>query len=107
VGLGAADHVFLSHPLTVNLLHDLRLGSDLHPEDGATLVVTAKIGEGDALRLTGPGVDGQVDVTIGGVPKQVWQVRAQIMRYPMGFEMFVIDGARVLGLPRSTRIEVL
>lgn len=107
VGVGAADHVFLTQPLAFNLLHDLRLGSDLHPEDGATLVAFAKFGEGHALRLTGPGVEGHVDVKIGGLPAEVWQLRAQIMRYPMGFEMFLIDGARVLGLPRSTRIEVL
>ena len=29
------------------------------------------------------------------------------MRYPMGFEIFLVDGARILGVPRSTVVEVL
>jgi alpha-D-ribose 1-methylphosphonate 5-triphosphate synthase subunit PhnH len=89
------------------MLRDLRQGSDLHPEEGATLVLAATLGEGQALRLTGPGVDGLVDVKIGGLPDGFWDMRRDVMRYPMGFEIFLIDGARVLGLPRSTAVEVL
>jgi alpha-D-ribose 1-methylphosphonate 5-triphosphate synthase subunit PhnH len=29
------------------------------------------------------------------------------MRYPMGFEVFLVDGDRVLGLPRTTAVEVI
>ncbi len=107
VAIGAADHVFLANPLTPALLRDLRLGSDLHPEEGATLIVAAQLDAGVPVRLTGPGVEGHVDVRLGGFPPELWPLRAQIMRYPMGFEMFLIDGARVLGLPRSTFVEVL
>lgn len=102
----AADHVFLAD-VQAPLLEQLRCGSDLHPEDGATLVAAADFSTGCRLRLTGPGVDGEEIVTVGGLPGDVWQRRARAMRYPMGFEIVLIDGARILGLPRSTRAEVL
>jgi alpha-D-ribose 1-methylphosphonate 5-triphosphate synthase subunit PhnH len=107
VALSSADHVFLPEGPSTQMLRDLRQGSDLHPEEGATLVLAATLGEGQALRLTGPGVDGLVDVKIGGLPDGFWDMRRDVMRYPMGFEIFLIDGARVLGLPRSTAVEVL
>jgi alpha-D-ribose 1-methylphosphonate 5-triphosphate synthase subunit PhnH len=89
------------------MLRDLRQGSDMHPEDGATLILMATLGTGQALRLTGPGVDGHIDVRVDGLTDGFWQMRRDVMRYPMGFEIFLIDGSRVMGLPRSTTVEVL
>lgn len=102
----AADHVFVED-VPLALLDQLRCGSDLHPDDGATLVATADLSTGQRLRLTGPGVDGAVCLTVGGLASGVWHHRARIMRYPMGFEILLVDGARVLGIPRSTIVEVL
>lgn len=107
VGLASADHVFLDHVTDAHVLRDLRRGSDLHPEDGATLVANAALGSGQRLRLTGPGIDGGIDVHVGGLPDGFWQMRAQAMRYPTGFELFLTDGTRALGVPRSTHVEVL
>lgn len=107
VALAAADHVFAALQPDLALLQNLRCGSDLYPEDGATLVLPADLDQGAALRLTGPGIDGSVTVSVGGLPDGFWQMRARVMRYPMGFELFLIDGARVMGVPRSTHVEVL
>lgn len=104
---GAADHVFLDTLATSDLLRILRLGSDLHPEDGATLVVNAELGRGQALRLCGPGVDRAIEIRVGGLPGDFWAVRDRVMGYPVGFELFLVDGDRILGLARSTRVEVL
>lgn len=107
VSLDAADHVFAKLLPQANVLRHLRCGSDLYPENGATLVLNADLSVGPALRLTGPGIDGVVDLSVGGLPDGFWSERARSMRYPMGFEIFLIDGSRVLGLPRSTKAEVL
>lgn len=107
VELAQADHVFLDRLDDPATLTRLRQGSDLHPEDGATLVLPAELGTGTALRLTGPGVDGTIEIRVGGLPEGLWAMRAEVMRYPMGFEMFLIDGDRVAGLPRTTAVEVL
>lgn len=107
VDLASADHVFLHHVTGAHVLRDLRRGSDLHPEDGATVVANAAHGTGQYLRLTGPGIDGRIDVQVGGLPDGFWQMRARAMRYPTGFELFLTDGAQVLGVPRSTQVEIL
>lgn len=102
-----ADHVFVGETFDVSLLPRLSQGSDLYPEGGATLVTKAHFSEGPRLRLTGPGVDGAKDVQIGGLPDAFWSRRRAVMRYPMGFDVFFIDDDRVMGLPRTTAVEVL
>ncbi|MEL6264048.1 MAG: phosphonate C-P lyase system protein PhnH [Pseudomonadota bacterium] len=105
--LGAADHVFLGTLADPAALHGIARGSDLYPDEGATVVVTADLAHGPRLGLSGPGIDGALEVVVGGLPDGFWQQRARLIRYPMGFEIFLIDGNRIMGLPRSTAVEVL
>lgn len=101
-----ADHLFLDSLPGAAVLWQVALGSDLHPESGATVVCNARLRRGPRLRLTGPGCNGAVDVQIDGLPDGFWRVRAQRIRYPTGFELFLVDGAQVLGVPRSSQVEV-
>lgn len=105
--LDAADHVFLGRLDDAALLDAVNVGSDLYPDEGATVVIRVDLGRGPALRLTGPGVDGSVALSVGGLPEAFWQRRAERIRYPMGFDLFLLDGASVIGVPRSTTVEVL
>lgn len=105
--LESADHVFAGRLKDVAVLQDLQMGSDLYPDNGATLVVHATLGEGTKLRLRGPGVDGSHDVLIGDLPAGFWQTRKQVMRYPTGFELLLLDGDQLMAIPRSTDVEVL
>lgn len=107
VGPEKADHVFVEALSDPTLLNQVSMGSDLYPETGATLVAPARFGDGQLLRLTGPGVNGEATVRIDGVPPSFWEKRDEVMRYPMGFELFLIDGNEVLGVPRTTVVEVL
>lgn len=102
-----ADHLFLTQEPDNAVLTSLRQGSDMYPEDGATLILPAGFGTGFRLRLTGPGVDGALGICISGISSAFWAARTRIMRYPIGFEVFLLDGDQVMGLPRSTSIEVL
>lgn len=102
-----ADHLFFDRLPDPEILGQINLGSDLYPETGATVVCNVKLGQGMRLRLSGPGCNASVDVQVGGLPDGFWQNRARLMRYPMGFELFLIDGAQVLGVPRSCHVEVL
>ena len=103
--IGKADHVFLGAMATSDPLADIAVGSDYYPDDGATVIVRAGIGSGAALRLTGPGVDGAVTLQLDGLPDGFWKARRACLRYPMGFDLFFVDGARVVGVPRSTTVE--
>ncbi|MEO0544185.1 MAG: phosphonate C-P lyase system protein PhnH [Pseudomonadota bacterium] len=105
--LAEADHVFLGHMESSDPLQVIKQGSDLYPDDGATVIVRAKFGGGDRLRFSGPGVDGVEELSVSGLPHGFWQIRAQIMRYPMGFDLFLLDGSDIVGVPRSTIVEVL
>lgn len=100
-----ADHVFLGAMASADPLANIAIGSDFYPDDGATVIVRATIGSGPALRLAGPGVDGTVTLQLGSLPDGFWKARAARLRYPMGFDLFFVDGARVVGVPRSTTVE--
>lgn len=102
-----ADHVFLGTLATPDPLDHVQIGSDFYPDDGATVIVRASIGPGQVLRLTGPGVDGAVTVQISGLPDGFWKARAARLRYPMGFDLFFVDGASVIGVPRSTTVDIV
>lgn len=104
-----ADHAFLAldTPAGVAALGQLPTGSHLYPDEGATVFASAAIGTGRLLRLSGPGIETTVDIRIGGLCDEVWAIRRARCLYPTGFELFLIDGDKVLGLPRSTIIEVL
>lgn len=108
VALEQADHVFAAR-VTEDLPGRIMHGSDLHPEEGATLVAPAVLetGQGVRLRFRGPGVNGELVTDVGGIPAGFWQTRHRETRYPMGFEILLIDGRRLLGIPRSTIVEVL
>lgn len=102
-----ADHVFLGAMATSEPLADIAIGSDYYPDEGATVIVRASLGAGAGVQLTGPGVDGEVTLQLGGLPNGFWKARAARLRYPMGFDLFFVDGARVVGVPRSTTVEEL
>lgn len=105
--ISSADHVFLvSLDGTELNLTGIGCGSALYPDDAATLVVQASHGLGQRLRLSGPGVDGSTEIALGISPS-FWAIRAMLCAYPEGFDMLVVDGRSVVGIPRSTQVEVL
>lgn len=107
VSASEADFVFCQADELAALLPKVKIGSDLYPDDGATLIVAAGLAKGDRLRLSGPGIKGHEDVAIAGFDRAVWDQRTKQIRYPTGFDMLIVDGANVMALPRSTQVEVL
>lgn len=105
--LPLADHCFLSLGVINNGLAQVAVGSALYPDAGATMVAEAQFGTGQRLRLTGPGIETFAEVALDGIAPGFWAMRAALCRYPAGFDLFLICGAQVIGLPRSTTIEVL
>jgi alpha-D-ribose 1-methylphosphonate 5-triphosphate synthase subunit PhnH len=102
-----ADHVFIEKVESgMSSVAHLRCGSALYPDDGATLVVKAGIGDGTQLRLSGPGIEATRDIAVALSP-EFWAARQALCLYPQGFDLFVVDGRAVIGIPRSTEVEVL
>ena len=102
--IAMADHVFLS-TMDGAQIAEINCGSALYPDDGATLVA-AVAHVGQRLRLTGPGIDGVTEVSLA-LPASFWAMRELLCSYPEGFDCFFVDGTSVIGIPRSTKVEVL
>lgn len=90
------------------LLDRLPAASDASPQDGATALVdvpqiTAGAGP---LRWTGPGIEHAHQLAIDGLPAAFWAWRrAQQASFPCGVDLVFAADDRVVGLPRSTRVE--
>jgi alpha-D-ribose 1-methylphosphonate 5-triphosphate synthase subunit PhnH len=103
-----ADHAFCATAEgAMAALAVLPVGSALYPDEGATLVMPATIGTGSLLRLTGPGIDGHSSLRLGGLPEGFLDLRSARCRYPEGIDLVLVDGRRIVGLPRSTAVEVM
>ncbi len=83
------------------------IGEMLFPDRAATLIIGATFGAGVSMQLSGPGIQGSATVQIGGLPAGFWALRERTRRYPLGWDIFLIDGANVLGIPRSTAIMLI
>lgn len=108
-GADRAAYLFLDRldSAAIDTVRRARTGSLAYPDEGATVFSGAKLGNGERLALSGPGVPGRLDILVGGVHPGFWARREAACRYPLGWDVFLLDGARVVGLPRSTRVEVL
>lgn len=107
--LDKAEYVFasLGSETEVKALSALRIGTLAYPDEAATLFAPARIGSGQTLRLSGPGIKGSLTIEIGGIDPSFWAMREKAIRYPLGWDLYLVDADRLVGLPRSTKIEVL
>jgi alpha-D-ribose 1-methylphosphonate 5-triphosphate synthase subunit PhnH len=109
--LDQASYVFCQTPPALEWLRLLRRGSLLAPETAATLIVsaqlgTAQLGTGTTLRLSGVGIEQPIELQVD-LSKAFFAVREEVIAYPVGWDVLVVDGAKLLGLPRTTQVEVV
>ena len=90
----------------LDTLRNSPIGSYLSPDDSATLIIGAEIGAGCPLLLTGPGIQTETSLLIGGIPPAFWQLRKEKNRYPLGWDIFLVGNDQLVGLPRTTDVEV-
>jgi alpha-D-ribose 1-methylphosphonate 5-triphosphate synthase subunit PhnH len=92
-------------------LENVRVGTALYPDDSASLILACSQDSGLQLRLTGPGILGARSVRALGVPLEFWTLRERKMNFPLGWDVFLVSrvaaGVQVIGIPRSTCVEVL
>lgn len=89
-----------------------KLGTLSSPDFAATLIL--KVGslaeqEGDIqLKLTGPGVNGESVVYVSGIHSEWLEQRnAWCCAFPLGIDCILLDDRQVMGLPRTTQVEVI
>ena len=108
--LNRADYVFADPTHARRAVEQAVEGPLEEPELSATVVVRcASVGEGDlALRLTGPGVDGEIALRLGLGADVIAARNERNGPFPTGIDLLLVDAqGRLVGLPRSTQVEVL
>jgi len=86
----------------------MNAGSDEYPDQSATCVmeVAGLLTEaGQGWLLQGPGIDGQLQLTVNGLPPDFDQQWAgNQASFPRGVDLFLATSTQLVGLPRSTQL---
>jgi len=87
-------------------LSTLHPGSDVAPENAATLVLqVAELGRGESYLLAGPGLREPATLHVRGLPSDfIAQWHANHARFPVGIDMILCSGEQIAALPRSVEI---
>lgn len=82
------------------------IGTLEFPDESATLIIGCTLGTGQTLQLTGPGIPPaqEMSVQVGGLPVGFWELREKANRYPRGWDVLLVDGRQMVGLPRTTQL---
>ncbi|MEE4955218.1 phosphonate C-P lyase system protein PhnH [Pseudomonas alliivorans] len=81
------------------------LGNDRYPDQSCTLLIQLPALEGGTpLDWSGPGIEHCNRVALP-LEKAFWTERSERNDFPRGLDVFFLSGSRMLGLPRSTRVQ--
>lgn len=101
----AAQFAFLTEAETEVLAY-LNVGTDRDPEFSCTAIVQKTALEGETEQVwSGPGIEIQRLVKLDLSP-QFWQLRTQKNQFPRGLDVLLVAQDRVLGLPRTTQVQL-
>ncbi|WP_321926111.1 phosphonate C-P lyase system protein PhnH [Paraburkholderia guartelaensis] len=89
-------------------LEDFASGTPESPEQSATVFVRVDSLTGGApLTLRGPGIETTCNIAPVGLPERFWRERAALApHFPCGIDFYLVCGDRLLGLPRTTLVEM-
>jgi len=84
------------------------LGTPEAPQGSATLLIRVDaLKGGRPLTLTGPGIQSSERIGPLGIADAFWQARASLAALaPCGIDCYLVCGRSVIGIPRTTRVEL-
>lgn len=84
------------------------IGTLMYPDQSATIFIGCVFGQGVTLQLEGPGIppNQSQSIQVDGIPLDFWSLRERAIRYPQGWDVYLVSGNQLVGLPRTTRIIV-
>ncbi|MEX2644131.1 MAG: phosphonate C-P lyase system protein PhnH [Acetobacterales bacterium] len=82
------------------------IGHDQYPDRSATVVLQVEDIRADGgKRLTGPGIEAEARLAIGGLDDSFWAAqRDNAALYPLGLDFIFTSGRDVAAMPRTTRV---
>ena len=103
-----ADYLFFDAPDAV-ALQTAKTGTAENPETGGTLLFECEdVASGHPVILSGPGIDGSRQIRLPVDADFIRSLQEVNSGFPNGLDLFFIDHRnRILGLPRTTSVEVL
>lgn len=103
-----ADYVFFNQIAIADLaiIAQLKIGDFVYPDHSATVIMACEFGgpDGQPLYLSGPGILETRTIHLSGLPVGFWDVRQQLIRYPLGIDIMLVSQGWVIGLPRTTQV---
>lgn len=89
-------------------LDTLANGTPESPEQSATVFVRVDSLTGGApVTLRGPGIEAAQTIAPTGLPERFWRERAALASlFPCGIDFYLVCGDRLVGLPRTTQVEM-
>lgn len=84
------------------LVESAAVGTVRDPDQSATLMLPVTLAVGEPWHLSGPGIQGTRVMRIGGLPTAFWELRRAACQYPLGWDLLLVDGDQLIGLPRTT-----
>lgn len=84
------------------------LGEPESPEHAATVLIRVEAFDGGRpLTLTGPGIETSASIAPRGIADDFWLARAALApAFPCGIDCYLVCGRAVLGIPRTTQVEL-
>ncbi|MGF6770155.1 alpha-D-ribose 1-methylphosphonate 5-triphosphate synthase subunit PhnH [Paraburkholderia sp. GAS199] len=89
-------------------LERFALGEAESPEQSVTLLVRVEsLHGGTPVVLSGPGIQHSATIAPLGLPEHFWRERAALAPlFPCGVDCYLVCGAELIGLPRTTQAKV-
>lgn len=81
-------------------------GMSTTPDNRAAIFVACKLRTHVTLRMSGPGIPDVAELEVNQLPTTFWETRQRTHLAPHGWDLYLVDGRQVVGLPRSTVVEV-
>jgi alpha-D-ribose 1-methylphosphonate 5-triphosphate synthase subunit PhnH len=104
-----ADYVYLNGTAAAEILYRLKTGTLPYPENSATVIAAVEELGGETglvLTLSGPGVDGERQLSVAGLDTALLEALVTInAEFPLGIDLVLTDPTgRIACIPRSSRV---
>jgi alpha-D-ribose 1-methylphosphonate 5-triphosphate synthase subunit PhnH len=105
---GQAAFAYIHDASALPPLESFALGAAESPEQSVTLLIRVDALTGGApIVLSGPGIQHTATIAPVGLPEHFWRERAALAPlFPCGVDCYLVCGARLIGLPRTTQAKV-
>ncbi|WP_374192412.1 phosphonate C-P lyase system protein PhnH [Trinickia acidisoli] len=104
----AAAFAYIADAATMPTPGTFSLGTPEAPQGSATLLIRVDALEGGRpLTLTGPGIRSSMPAAPVGMADAFWHARASLAtQAPCGIDCYLVCERSVIGIPRTTRVEL-